>query len=415
MSRVFAALLIACFSASPGVLAAQAPPPAQPPPAAQPPPVKQVTPAEQAPPVEQPPPVEQQSPAEELVAIGDVHGDLKTFRQLLSSVGLIDANGNWSGGARRLVQTGDLLDRGPDSREVLDLMMRLHREAEAAGGRVVTLMGNHEAMNVMGDLRYVTPEEFAAFQKDEPPDERARRHRKLLDLVEKGSPRLRSTFYRALRPALTGRAFDTFFPPGYFGHRDAYAPSGKYGSWLLERPVVHRDGKSLFIHGGLGPRFRQLSMEEINRRVKADLALYLEGVAELEKLGVFNSDLGFGELLWFMKSEKRAGGPHRDAAGAFRKLDAALEGLLFDEEGPLWSRDLALGDETQLSGLVESILERNQVERIVLGHTWSRDFAVKQRFGKRVILIDTGMCQMCYGGRPAALLIGPDGQLRVQQ
>ena len=41
--------------------------------------------------------------------------------------------------------------------------MALEKEAPAAGGRVVPLLGNHEMMNIMGDLRYVTPENYASF------------------------------------------------------------------------------------------------------------------------------------------------------------------------------------------------------------------------------------------------------------
>src|SRR5262245_39148669 len=95
-----------------------------------------------------------------VTAIGDVHGDLKTFRALLLKLGLIDGEERWAGGETHLVQTGDLLDRGPGSRQVLDLLMRLQEEAPASGGQVVVVLGNHEAMNVYGDLRYATREEF---------------------------------------------------------------------------------------------------------------------------------------------------------------------------------------------------------------------------------------------------------------
>ena len=76
---------------------------------------------------------------------------------------LIDAQRHWTGGKTTLVQVGDLLDRGPKPRDVMDLLMVLEKEAPQAGGRVVALLGNHEMMNIMGDLRYVTPVNFASF------------------------------------------------------------------------------------------------------------------------------------------------------------------------------------------------------------------------------------------------------------
>ena len=98
-----------------------------------------------------------------VVAIGDVHGDFDDFVGILQRIGLIDKQNHWAGGKTTFVQTGDLLDRGPKPREVMDLMMALEKEAGQAGGRVVSLLGNHEMMNIMGDLRYVTPENYASF------------------------------------------------------------------------------------------------------------------------------------------------------------------------------------------------------------------------------------------------------------
>ena len=98
-----------------------------------------------------------------IIAVGDVHGDYEQFTAVLASAGLIDGNGNWTGGKTHLVQTGDVVDRGPDSRAVMDLLMKLEKQAAAAGGAVHALIGNHEAMNVYGDLRYVSPGEFASY------------------------------------------------------------------------------------------------------------------------------------------------------------------------------------------------------------------------------------------------------------
>src|SRR5436853_3856406 len=101
--------------------------------------------------------------ANSVVAIGDVHGDFDDFVTILQKAGLIDEQHHWTGGKTTFVQVGDLLDRGPKPREVMDLMMGLEKEAGQAGGRVVSLLGNHEKMNMMVDLRYVTPMNFASF------------------------------------------------------------------------------------------------------------------------------------------------------------------------------------------------------------------------------------------------------------
>src|SRR5260370_15149642 len=105
--------------------------------------------------------------APSLVAIGDVHGDFNDFVAILQRTGLIDEQHHWSGSKTTFVQVGDLIDRGPKPREVLDLMISLEQEAPKSGGRVVALMGNHEMMNLMGDLRYVTPENYASFSDGE--------------------------------------------------------------------------------------------------------------------------------------------------------------------------------------------------------------------------------------------------------
>ena len=39
----------------------------------------------------------------------------------------------WSGGKTHLVQMGDLIDRGPDSRKIMDLLMNLEQQARRGG------------------------------------------------------------------------------------------------------------------------------------------------------------------------------------------------------------------------------------------------------------------------------------------
>ena len=72
-----------------------------------------------------------------IVAIGDIHGAYPEFVSILQEMGLIDQQLNWSGGNTHLVQTGDSIDRGTRDKDVLDLLMKLEKQAEKAGGRVL--------------------------------------------------------------------------------------------------------------------------------------------------------------------------------------------------------------------------------------------------------------------------------------
>ncbi|HEX7734360.1 MAG TPA: metallophosphoesterase family protein [Ktedonobacteraceae bacterium] len=78
--------------------------------------------------------------------IGDVHGQLKKLNKLLREIHLVDEHQAWTGGSATLWFIGDLVDRGPDSIAVLNLVMRLQAEAQQAGGQVACLLGNHELM-----------------------------------------------------------------------------------------------------------------------------------------------------------------------------------------------------------------------------------------------------------------------------
>ena len=77
--------------------------------------------------------------------------------------GLIDTDGHWAGGKTILVQLGDITDRGPDSLKIIRSLQQLQKEAPRKGGKAIVVLGNHEAMNLLGDNRYTTPGEYAAF------------------------------------------------------------------------------------------------------------------------------------------------------------------------------------------------------------------------------------------------------------
>ena len=71
---------------------------------------------------------------EHIVAVGDIHGDYGQLVRVLRSAGIIDRQGNWIAGKTHLVQLGDVVDRGPDSRKAMDLLVRLENQARELGG-----------------------------------------------------------------------------------------------------------------------------------------------------------------------------------------------------------------------------------------------------------------------------------------
>ena len=116
-----------------------------------------------------------------VIGIGDIHGAYDELTALLQKAQLTDDQQRWSGGRTILVQTGDIIDRGANIRGVLDLLMSLEPQADAAGGKVIALLGNHETMNLMANLRDVAPGAFASFADDKSEE---RREQAYQDYVE---------------------------------------------------------------------------------------------------------------------------------------------------------------------------------------------------------------------------------------
>ncbi len=287
------------------------------------------------------------SGVDRIVAIGDVHGDYEQFIGILEDAELIDTQLQWTGGQTHLVQTGDVPDRGPDTRKILDLLMELEKQAQKAGGYVHALIGNHEAMNIYGDLRYVIPEEFAAFATARSPQLLRREFQAHLVGLDPKPPDVEA--YRA--------QWEQQRPLGYMEHRAEFGPTGKYGRWIAKHNVVIKINDSVFLHGGIGPKYSQLGLKEINRLAHAEL----------------------------------------------RDLSKIEGGVLIDSEGPLWYRGLAQNPESSEKVHLERVLANLDAKRVVVGHTVTAG-TIFPRFGGRVLMIDVGLAGY-YGSRRACLLI----------
>ncbi len=278
------------------------------------------------------------SGVERIVVIGDLEGAYEKYLDMLRTAQLVDAEGDWIGGAAHLVQLGDIPDRGPNSRAIILHLAELDRQARRAGGRVHALIGNHEAMNVEGDLRYVHPGEYQVF-------------------VTRNSQRLQDAYFdryvAALRraPPPTGmpvidEAFraqwNTEHPLGYVEHRQAWAPNGELGRLVVGHNAVVRINDTLFMHGGLGPAFASVERDTMNDAIRRAL----QG----------------------------------------RPVEAYAD-IVTNQEGPLWYRGLARNPEDSERAHLDALLRFQGVTRIVVGHSKEAS-TVLPRFDGHVLVTD---------------------------
>ena len=147
-----------------------------------------------------------------IVIIGDIHGDIRRFKDILIDAKIINKNIEWIAEPKNtiVVQMGDQIDsinrdRTLDEWEVLpDIEMiyftnLLNKIALSKGGRVISLIGNHELMNTIGNYSYVSDKSL----KDN------------------------------------------------YKRQELFKPGGTLSAILSQRPLVVKIGQLLFCHAGL--------------------------------------------------------------------------------------------------------------------------------------------------------------------
>jgi hypothetical protein len=302
--------------------------------------------------------------SERVVAVGDAHGAYDAFVGILRTAGLVDRRDRWSGGRAVFIQTGDILDRGAQSRRIIDFLQRLERDAAKAGGAVYPLLGNHEFMRLAGDWRYVSTGELAAFRDA---DSTARRQQ----VFEVVAERERDRAAEEKRPydARTYREqFMKEIPLGFLEMRVAFDAAGDYGKWVRSRAAMVKVNGIAFMHGGVSEEVAPLGCDGINDAMRRDMASL---PVPAEKL---------------------------------------LELLATKETGPLWYRGLANEPEEAFAPTLEGILAKIGARAIVVGHTPVLPGRIATRFGGRVIQLDSGMLdgEFFPGGVPSALELQGD-------
>jgi hypothetical protein len=338
------------------------------------------------------------------VAIGDIHGAYGALVTTLQNADVIDSELAWSGGKNHLVSTGDMLDRGPESRLVMDLIIRLEHEALGAGGRVHLVLGNHEVMNLIGDLRYVADEEYAAFLDVETPKEREKWYR----------------LYRQSKPVDSDEArvrseFDAKAPPGYFGHRRAFRADGVYGRWLLEKPLMVVVNDTVFVHGGVPPFVADHGLDGVNVGLKNDLLKYVTLRASLEDELIMSPIDRFKEIPITLVEENTKGLIPEEFDDSVQSVVELSSSPLHKPAGPTWYRGTASCNQLIEGDALNLALEKIDANRVVMGHTYTVTRQIQQRMDGRVVEIDTGMLKSTYKGSGNALIIKGDALSVINQ
>jgi hypothetical protein len=311
------------------------------------------------------------SPPQRIIAVGDLHGDFDAWQTIARAAGLIDGRGHWAGGKTTLVQMGDITDRWADSLKIIRSLQQLQKEAARSGGKVYVILGNHEAMNLLGDNRYTTPGEYAAFVDAQ---SAARR-----DRVYEANRAQAEAFYKTQVPPLTPEQVRAKWmaehPLGWVEHRLAWQPSGELGQWATRNPAILKIGGTLFAHGGISAEYARQPLDAVNKRVAAAMA-----AADDSPASVLSDPLG---PLWY-------------------------RGLVMTDTEAQAARAAAKPPATPLTAEQElgAVLAAYGAQRLVVAHTPQKS-GILITLGGRLACIDTGISR-AYGGPLTWLEISGD-------
>ncbi len=349
-----------------------------------------------------------------IVALGDIHGYAPGLEEILRKTGVIDTENHWAGGDTVLVQVGDLLDRGPEVRRVLDLMMRLQHEAPLAGGKVVVLLGNHEIVNLIGERKYIITDTYTEFI-----DDRSEKRRKQGWKDFKRHVRRRSAALGRMAPALNKDLKHRWFeqhPPGLLEYHESLTPKGSYGAWIRNLPTAVRIGDVLFVHGGLSPQMVGTHEDVFNVSVSNEIKTFDQLKAQMVDDHMILPSASLGDILAVIEVERKVIESNRLPERDLRQMELRLESLqplvdcnewsILSKQGPMWFRGASTSPEEEDGAEVLAALDAIGIRSMVVGHTPVDLGRIETRFDGRVFVIDTRMYSTPKGkGQPSALEI----------
>ncbi|MGE0616270.1 MAG: metallophosphoesterase [Bacteriovoracia bacterium] len=286
-----------------------------------------------------------------VVAIGDLHGDANALLDILTQTKLIDKAGNWIGGDAHLVLTGDLVDRGPDSRIILQYLIGLSRQAEAAGGHVHRLLGNHEFMLATGDTFYTHADDFKGFATVHP------------------APEARQSFLLAMNDV----------------------EQSEIAREARGRNAVIQIGDTIFAHAGIGDWAEESAtpanmIGEVNARIRKNFSEYQDHTTRE------------------IRAQKILPAPTETYWGL--GVDGPLEDTRLTDRG---------GSTPEIDAKLREILRSNGAKEIAVGHRVTESRQIRRTHAGQVVHLDTAISVGMDSGQLTAYEITATGEKTFHQ
>ncbi len=314
-----------------------------------------------------------------IIAIGDLHGDYHHFIEILRGVHLVDDELHWKGGEIHFVQTGDILDRGPDAKKIFDLIRKMENEADEAGGMVHMLIGNHEEMNVTGIALnypgYVVVEQFLSFLPEKFKKNKEEEFKKEFDKRNINSTNPDMSYEEELY-----KYWDALSKKNKKAqHEYVQNFNDEYGKWIIEHNAVIKINDTVFAHGGISKKYCKEKIEDINKQLRYELEAFRIALKRSQSL----------------RFQPR---------------------IVYDQNGPLWYRGLAENHDDGFQDEIDYILNNLGAKKMVIAHTPQMGSRVASeeymtRYNRKIWIIDTGISD-AYGGFLSALII-EDGNFKI--
>ena len=98
-----------------------------------------------------------------IVVFGDVHADPESLIDALVHQGVLNSEGKFIGENMEIIFMGDYADKGPNTLGVWDVIEHVTRKAKEGNSRVHSLMGNHDSVILMENLKRMKVEDLERF------------------------------------------------------------------------------------------------------------------------------------------------------------------------------------------------------------------------------------------------------------